>query len=38
MVAQTHTALTRRLQAFPPLPFSSFDVVPAVAAGLPVLC
>jgi hypothetical protein len=35
MVAQTHTALTRRLQAFSPLPFPSFDVLPAPAAVRP---
>lgn len=40
MVASTLTALTRRLQALAwpsPLPFPSFDALPATAAGRPVL-
>ena len=37
MVAPTHTALTRRLQAFSPLPLPCFDALPATSAGRPVL-
>lgn len=40
MVAETHTALTRRLQALAwpsPLRFPSFDAQPATSAGRLVL-